>query len=112
MAPLTRVFALIALASTAAANINFTWVQPKCTPGTDYTGCLRGQNCVDGSCVAEYDAKHLAPAAAEKRSLTEVLSREERKLQRRQYRPDGRCGPNFGNAPCDPAIGTCCSAYG
>lgn len=85
---------LAALATTATANINFTWVQPSCSEGQEYTGCLKGQTCINMTCHADFVPAAHRVASVERRVTTNA----------------GRCGSGFGNAKC--GSGLCCSKYG
>lgn len=104
---------LALLASSASANIIFTWYQPAChlREDTSYTGCLRGQHCnAKGQC--EVSGSVIWPE-----SFTNYKSHEAgSKLVKRAFSADGRCGPSFGGLLCDPNStvyqGVCCSQYG
>ena len=82
------------LIARASSNIVFHWTQPTCRPSARYwSGCLSGQHCLPGgTCTCSHG------------------------LIKRQYSPDGRCGPLNGDLLCDPNSsvynGTCCSEYG
>ncbi|OQO00644.1 hypothetical protein B0A48_13134 [Cryoendolithus antarcticus] len=78
-----------------SANIIFKWVQPTCNNTLELTGCLRGQTCLEnGSCEPDWGPKTIRADAPP--------------------RSDGRCGRDFGTAPCDVngEYGPCCSSMG
>ncbi|KAK0661476.1 Aldehyde oxidase GLOX [Lasiodiplodia hormozganensis] len=97
------------LAAGANANIIFNWVQPTCDYNSDFSACLRGQQCtVNNTCEAyvtsdsDYTRSFVrtVPKPAEKRAAAP--------------RSDGRCGKDFDDATCDAngEYGGCCSQYG
>lgn len=112
MAPFTS-FLLIAIPFTTLANINFTWVQPRCSPSDTYDHCLKGQTCNGTTCIADYALPVMIHQAAEKRSFSWLKTHGKTTKQtkslphkRQVVRSDKRCGPDFGDSQC--ATGSCC----
>ncbi|KAF1838726.1 DUF1929-domain-containing protein [Decorospora gaudefroyi] len=105
-------FGLGALAGLASANINFTWVNPKCEfNAVNGQRCLTGQHCTEqNTCVANLKSDKSKLVT---RSSVRLVSA---KRQTAKYSTDGKCGPANGNLLCDPNStvysGTCCSQYG
>ncbi|KAF2476531.1 DUF1929-domain-containing protein [Lindgomyces ingoldianus] len=105
----TALLSFGAFAGFAAANIDFTWVQPTC----DFNSvgkhpCLRGQQCTEKNiCEANISNDDLYPRSF-RRNVPEK--------RQTKYSTDGTCGPNNGNTLCDPNstvyTGSCCSSYG
>jgi hypothetical protein len=108
MAPQRTLLALLAFTPLALANINFTWINPTCSPSDTYNKCLKGQHCEGTACVPDVNPDPGLVRSSEKRDIREILKRQT------APRDDGLCGAAYGGATCDPAgaFGGCCSAYG
>jgi hypothetical protein len=106
------------------ANIIFNHVRLTCDNSTEhspgYTGCLRGQTCIDEMCVfhphstalSSYEeqahgkrAPTVAQAGGEPIAVGEPTAGPDT--------VDGSCGASRGNTVCgDWPLGSCCSMYG
>jgi hypothetical protein len=111
------VLALLAIPTLTLANINFTWIQPHCSPKDTFSHCLKGQTCKGTTCVPDYTPPVNYHQTVEKRSLplfaNPLFSKRDLLnplITRQAVRTDNRCGPSFANAPC--ATGSCCSSSG
>ncbi|KAH8896611.1 DUF1929-domain-containing protein [Thozetella sp. PMI_491] len=106
MVHLSSLVVAATLATTATANINFTWIQPSCIENKAYTGCLKGQTCVGTTCHADFVPSTNRVSAVEKRDLLgDLLSS--------LVTTDGTCGAANGGTICGNwAQGSCCSSYG
>jgi hypothetical protein len=106
-------------ASGVAANINFTWIQPSCSPSQPWR-CLRGQHCRNDSCLADYEGGLLGGSGStpERRWFADLLHVRQSASSGSGSASgadttDGMCGSQNNGTVCgDWPEGSCCSEYG